>query len=754
MAEFVISGRLEAEADQFVSEVRQADGAVDQLSGSLQQSAGATRPATQATDAYARSVVRAGQSAREFARGATAAGRATRSSAPHYLNAGFVAQQAGLQFGDFAVQVGSGTSMLRAFIQQGPQFISMFGPFGAVVGAGVAVLGGLAAYLFESGEEAENAEPQIRSYSEAIDDLTKRIERAQAVGLSFIGQLNLVGAADLDALDDQMDDLLARRDAAIARLNDERVDANIFIVGPDAANDIAEAQSRVSENDEIRELDQDIAALQERIDEFRATSLENEFRNITDRLEPATEALRRYNEEVETIRAAAAEGVEGAVENEARLIELAAQRYQDALDRIARDNRERPERDDPFERQVLSLNRQIALLEQQAAAFGQGEQALERFAVEQRLLNAAQEAGVAIDQEVRAEISLLAGSYTQAAAALQELKAQEALAERERIQAQRAHETAIASIQQAQLATLPTYQRMVEEANRWRDEALAGLDAQKEGYEEFATLVEDIYQDRLAQAREDDLQNSRDWEAGVIRGFRTYADEATNAAAAAERSITGGLQTMEDAMVGYVTGSQVSFSNLIDSMIADMARLAIQQNITGPLAQAASSFLPSLFGGGGGFFGLFHGGGISGAGSMTRRDDPALYADAPRYHGGGMSGSYRLGHDEERAVLKHGEGVFTPMQMQNADRIFDLLYRMAADRSGQGRIQINIHNNSGQADARAETSEGPFGELNIDIFVEEIDASMAELVSRGTSRTDHAMADKYNFSRTGAALNR
>lgn len=50
-----------------------------------------------------------------------------------------VAQQAGFQIADFAVQVGNGTSAIQAFGQQGSQMLAVFGPIGSILGAGVAV---------------------------------------------------------------------------------------------------------------------------------------------------------------------------------------------------------------------------------------------------------------------------------------------------------------------------------------------------------------------------------------------------------------------------------------------------------------------------------------------------------------------------------------------------------------------------------------------------------------------------------------
>jgi hypothetical protein len=81
---------------------------------------------------------------------------------------GQVAQGAGYQIQDFAVQVGSGTNALVAFSQQAPQFLGMFGPAGAIAGAVVAI-GAIAAKVFMGmGEDATSASDKADTLAEAI----------------------------------------------------------------------------------------------------------------------------------------------------------------------------------------------------------------------------------------------------------------------------------------------------------------------------------------------------------------------------------------------------------------------------------------------------------------------------------------------------------------------------------------------------------------------------------------------------------
>lgn len=87
-------------------------------------------------------------------------------------------QQAGFQVADLAVQLEMGTSPMRAFIQQGSQMAGAFGPWGAVIGAAIAVLGSLVPMLFKTGKSAEEVKkemealtPAIKAVSEAMNDL-------------------------------------------------------------------------------------------------------------------------------------------------------------------------------------------------------------------------------------------------------------------------------------------------------------------------------------------------------------------------------------------------------------------------------------------------------------------------------------------------------------------------------------------------------------------------------------------------------
>lgn len=88
-------------------------------------------------------------------------------------------QNLGYQVGDFAVQVGSGTSALTALAQQGSQVLGAFGAFGAIAGAALAILAPLAAAFMKGGEEAETLGKQIEALQDAVGDYVSAADNAQ-----------------------------------------------------------------------------------------------------------------------------------------------------------------------------------------------------------------------------------------------------------------------------------------------------------------------------------------------------------------------------------------------------------------------------------------------------------------------------------------------------------------------------------------------------------------------------------------------
>ncbi len=83
---------------------------------------------------------------------------------------------------------------------------------------------------------------------------------------------------------------------------------------------------------------------------------------------------------------------------------------------------------------------------------------------------------------------------------------------------------------------------------------------------------------------------------GALRAFSSYSDSISDIGGSIERVMIKGFKGMEDALTNFVMTGKLSFKGLANSIIADMARIAVQQSITGPLFKLLSMMLPAIGG--------------------------------------------------------------------------------------------------------------------------------------------------------------
>ncbi|MBW7893678.1 MAG: hypothetical protein H3C27_01090 [Opitutaceae bacterium] len=126
------------------------------------------------------SMQKAARSTKTFNDAQNVMGRSSRAN-------GMMIQQAGYQVGDFAVQVASGQSAMRAFIQQGSQMLGVFGPAGAIAGAGLAI-GGVIYNLITAGDKTKEAREQMEAYEVAAQKLGETMAKIRFDALSPEGQ--------------------------------------------------------------------------------------------------------------------------------------------------------------------------------------------------------------------------------------------------------------------------------------------------------------------------------------------------------------------------------------------------------------------------------------------------------------------------------------------------------------------------------------------------------------------------------------
>ncbi|MBC7601957.1 MAG: hypothetical protein H7255_04755 [Ramlibacter sp.] len=123
----------------------------------------------------------------------------------------------------------------------------------------------------------------------------------------------------------------------------------------------------------------------------------------------------------------------------------------------------------------------------------------------------------------------------------------------------------------------------------------------------------------------------RDAAFGASEAVRKYVEEATNNAAQIESALSGAFKGAEDALVSFITTGKADFKGLVNSILADLTRMAVKQQIIAPLAQSLGLDPSGKSSGNGGLFGsimgLFGKGGASGSGAVLTGAGNATGAD-------------------------------------------------------------------------------------------------------------------------------
>ena len=191
-------------------------------------------------------------------------------------------------------------------------------------------------------------------------------------------------------------------------------------------------------------------------------------------------------------------------------------------------------------------------------------------------------------------------------------------------------------------------------------------------------------------------------------------------------AIEGWGRDSADAIVKFARTGEMSFSDMIDSMIDDLLRMMIYQNITSPLFGAISSGLGSLFGG---------------AASIPATTGPAVWvAKGNVFQGGNVIPFARGGIVDRPTVFPMARGAGL-MGEAGPEAVMPLT-RIGGDlgvKAAGGNTEVNIYNNVG-ADIKTQERATADGGKAIDVY---IDQAVAKKLGQFGSQSNKAMRANY-----------
>lgn len=221
---------------------------------------------------------------------------------------------------------------------------------------------------------------------------------------------------------------------------------------------------------------------------------------------------------------------------------------------------------------------------------------------------------------------------------------------------------------------------------------------------------------------------ARSFELGARSAMKDYVESASNAANQAKTLFANAFKGMEDALVSFVKTGKLDFASLADSIISDLIRMAIQAQITAPLMQAVSG---GLFGASPNSF-FFANGGIMTAGGALPLNT---------YANGGIAKTPQM------AIFGEGKTPEAYVPLPDGRHI---PVAMRGDVGGSN-VTVNVVNNAGGTQASAAERQDGNGNRIIDVIIEQVKASIAGDIARGTGTVTSALERTYGANRAAGA---
>ena len=248
---------------------------------------------------------------------------------------------------------------------------------------------------------------------------------------------------------------------------------------------------------------------------------------------------------------------------------------------------------------------------------------------------------------------------------------------------------------------------------------------------------------------------------GAKRAMKSYYADATNMGRQFESFTQTSLSSLEDALVEFTTTGKLSFSDLADSMIRDLVRIAYQAMVVAPLVRA----ITGMFGGGSAVSMSVSGGLASSDFSPTASMGWVKMAmggvvsggSISDYSGSVVSSPTTFDFNEHLTAFRKGAGLMgeagpeAVMPLTRGPdgtlgvRSYTPDFSMPAP-----EVTVNVINNTGQQ-VQAQTTAAPDGQggLNIEVVLDQVEAGMVQRDNAGRSRFANHLDRTRGLSRAG-----
>lgn len=224
---------------------------------------------------------------------------------------------------------------------------------------------------------------------------------------------------------------------------------------------------------------------------------------------------------------------------------------------------------------------------------------------------------------------------------------------------------------------------------------------------------------------------------GVASGLNEIVKTFTDSSGIIKQAMTDAFQGMEDSLVDFVATGKASVSDLVNSIVSDLARIAIRQAVTGPLASALGEVLGSIMPGAAASVNM--------VGSVGSSLTAATWM--PGRAGGGVTASnaaYRVNERGVPEVWSNGSQDFllTGSQQGNVTPI-----EPSSGSSGVVVVapKVNIYNNA-SASVKTQQRQGADGQPELDVIIDQIESSMATGIRSGQSPMVGAIGSKFGLT--------